>query len=69
MNLWSLFYFRYELKFSVYDRLHTQTHIQANVTVRVKDISEETVMNSGSIRIHGISDEDFIRVYDYKVPN
>ncbi|CAG0914580.1 unnamed protein product, partial [Notodromas monacha] len=50
----------YDLKFVVYDRLHTQTNIQANVTVRVKDISEETVMNSGSIRIHGISDEDFI---------
>ncbi|XP_059060577.1 neural-cadherin isoform X1 [Achroia grisella] len=57
---------RYHLKFKVYDRKHTQTDVPANVTVYVKEISHEALMNSGSIRISGISDEDFIRVWNYK---
>ncbi|CAG9566865.1 unnamed protein product [Danaus chrysippus] len=57
---------RYHLKFKVYDRKHTQTDVPANVTVYVKEISSEAIMNSGSIRISGISDEDFIRVWNYK---
>lgn len=58
---------RYHLRFKVYDRTHTQTDIPANVTVTVKTIPHEAVINSGSVRIAGISDEDFIRVWDYKV--
>ncbi|XP_075992348.1 neural cadherin isoform X1 [Anticarsia gemmatalis] len=57
---------RYHLKFKVYDRKHTQTDVPANVTVYVKEISHEAIINSGSIRISGISDEDFIRVWNYK---
>ncbi|KAK0172407.1 hypothetical protein PV328_005726 [Microctonus aethiopoides] len=57
---------KYHLRFKVYDRKHTQTDVPANVTVTVKTIPHEAVMNSGSVRISGISDEDFIRVWDYK---
>ncbi|XP_049867140.1 neural-cadherin isoform X1 [Pectinophora gossypiella] len=57
---------KYHLKFKVYDRKHTQTDVPANVTVVVKEISHEALINSGSIRISGISDEDFIRVWNYK---
>ncbi|XP_013133825.1 PREDICTED: neural-cadherin isoform X4 [Papilio polytes] len=57
---------RYHLKFKVYDRKHTQTDVPANVTVYVKEITHEAIINSGSIRISGISDEDFIRVWNYK---
>ena len=57
---------RYFLSFHVYDRKHTQTDILANVTVNVKDIPEIAVINSGSIRIANMSDEDFIKIWDYK---
>ncbi|XP_071875827.1 neural-cadherin-like isoform X1 [Bombus fervidus] len=57
---------RYHLRFKVYDRKHTQTDVPANVTVTVKTIPFEAVLNSGSVRISGITDEDFIRVWDYK---
>ncbi|XP_044596396.1 neural-cadherin isoform X6 [Cotesia glomerata] len=57
---------KYHLRFKVYDRKHTQTDVPANVTVTVKTIPHEAVMNSGSVRLSGISDEDFIRVWDYK---
>ncbi|XP_045534256.1 neural-cadherin isoform X3 [Papilio machaon] len=57
---------RYHLKFKVYDRKHTQTDVPANVTVYVKEITHEAIINSGSIRISGISDEDFVRVWNYK---
>jgi hypothetical protein len=60
---------KYELEFTVYDRYHTQLGIAANVTVIVKDLPHEAVANHGSIRIHGISDEDFIRIWDYRVKN
>uniref|UniRef100_A0A8D8PLP1 Neural-cadherin n=1 Tax=Cacopsylla melanoneura TaxID=428564 RepID=A0A8D8PLP1_9HEMI len=56
----------YHLKFKVYDRKHTQTDVAANVTVIVKEIPHEAVIKSGSIRIAGMSDEDFIRVWNYK---
>ena len=61
------FPWRYELEFQVFDRYHTQLGVAANVTVIVQDIMKEAVVNSGSIRIAGISDEDFIRIWDYKV--
>ncbi|XP_014204908.2 neural-cadherin-like [Copidosoma floridanum] len=57
---------KYHLKFKVYDRTHTQTDVPANVTVTVKTIPHEAVYNSGSIRVSGITDEDFIRVWNYK---
>ena len=58
---------QYQLRFKVYDRTHTQTDVPANVTVIVKSIQHEAVINSGSVRIAGISDEDFIRIWHYKV--
>ncbi|XP_067623205.1 neural-cadherin isoform X2 [Eurosta solidaginis] len=57
---------RYHLRFKVYDRKHTQTDVPANITVTVREISHEAVINSGSIRVAGISDEDFIRVWNYR---
>jgi hypothetical protein len=58
---------RYQLRFKVYDRKHTQTDIPANVTVTVKEIPHEAVVKSGSVRLAGITDEDFIRVWNYRV--
>ena len=56
---------RYHLQFRVYDRKHTQTDVPANVTITVRELSHEAVLNSGSIRLSGITDEDFIRIWDY----
>lgn len=58
---------KYHLRFRVYDRKHTQVDVPANVTVTVREITHEAVTSSGSIRIAGISDEDFIRIWDYRV--
>ncbi|XP_050307526.1 neural-cadherin-like isoform X2 [Anthonomus grandis grandis] len=57
----------YHLRFKVYDRKHTQTDVPANVTVTVKEIPHEAVINSGSVRVSGITDEQFIRVWDYRL--
>uniref|UniRef100_A0A6B2E6C1 Putative cadherin egf lag seven-pass g-type receptor n=1 Tax=Phlebotomus kandelakii TaxID=1109342 RepID=A0A6B2E6C1_9DIPT len=57
---------KYHLRFKVYDRKHTQNDVPANVTVTVKEIPHDAVINSGSIRIAGITDEDFIRVWNYR---
>ncbi|XP_073827129.1 neural cadherin isoform X6 [Musca autumnalis] len=57
---------RYHLRFKVYDRKHTQTDVPANVTVTVREIPHEAVINSGSVRLSGITDEDFIRVWNYR---
>lgn len=57
----------YHLRFKAFDRKHTQSDIPANVTVTVRDISLEAIHKSGSVRIDGITDEDFIRVWNYKV--
>lgn len=57
----------YQLYFKVYDRKHAQKYVSANVTVVVKEISREAILESGSIRIEGITDEEFIRNWDYKV--
>lgn len=64
---WEIIICRYELQFQVFDRYHTQPNTPANVTVIVKDLPHEAVVNHGSIRIAGVSDEDFIRIWDYKV--
>lgn len=42
----------YFLRFVVHDRVHTQ-EVSANVSVTVKEIPEEAIFNSGSIRISG----------------
>ncbi|XP_055930144.1 neural-cadherin-like isoform X5 [Argiope bruennichi] len=54
----------YFLRFVVHDRVHTQ-EVSANVSVTVKEIPEEAIFNSGSIRISGISAEDFVRVWNW----
>ena len=56
----------YELEFGVYDRKHVEA-VSAHVSVVVRGISHEAIQNAGSIRIAGMSDEDFIRTWDYKV--
>lgn len=58
---------RYNLRFRVYDRKHTQVDIPANVSITVREIPHEAVISSGSIRLAGITDEDFIRIWDYRV--
>ena len=40
---------RYFLEFKVYDRKHTQTDVPANITVVVKEIPHQAVINSGSV--------------------
>ena len=58
---------KYHLRFRVYDRKHTQVDVPANVTIVVREITHEAVTSSGSIRVAGITDEDFIRIWDYRV--
>lgn len=55
----------YLLRFYVSDKKFTQD-VLANVTVVVKNLPDEAVYNSGSIRLSGITDEDFIRVWDWR---
>ncbi|KAG9510290.1 Neural-cadherin [Fragariocoptes setiger] len=55
----------YLLRFHVYDRIFSQD-VTANVTVNVRNLPDEAVFNSGSIRMSGITDEDFIRIWDWK---
>nr|CAD7440271.1 unnamed protein product [Timema bartmani] len=57
---------RYNLRLMVFDRKHTQTDVPANVTVTVREIPHEAVINSGSVRVSGLTDEDFIRVWNYR---
>nr|CAD7403376.1 unnamed protein product [Timema cristinae] len=49
---------RYHLRFKVYDRKQSQTDVPANVTVTVRALPHEAIINSGSIRIAGLTDED-----------
>lgn len=50
----------YQLTFRVQDNKHNQ-EVDANVTVTVKEIPDEAVDNSGSIRFMGITKENFIK--------
>lgn len=59
--------FRYILKFRVNDKKHSQSNIPANVSVTVKNIPYEAVINSGSIRISGLTDEEFVKIWHYDV--
>ncbi|CAH1131679.1 unnamed protein product [Ceutorhynchus assimilis] len=56
----------YHLRFNVFDKIHIQTVI-AVVTVTVKTLPQEAVRNSGSMRIAGTTDEQFISVWDHKL--
>ena len=56
---------RYKLRFKIYDRKHVQESY-ANMSVVVKHISYEAIVNSVSIRLIGITDEDFIRIWNYR---
>lgn len=60
---------RYNLRFRVFDRKHGQSDVLANVTVVVREIPIEAVSNSGSIRIDGTTEEDFIRVEGDGMPS
>ncbi|XP_076325233.1 neural cadherin isoform X1 [Tachypleus tridentatus] len=53
------------LSFSVFDRKHTK-EVKATVNVTVQEIPEEAIYNSGSVRIHGTSAEDFVRTLSRK---
>lgn len=54
----------YELKFLVTEdpsSNYFESHaVEATVTVTVKSIPEEAVRNSGSIRLHGATTEEFV---------
>ncbi len=53
----------YRLRFLVSDVKHNQIDVPARVTIHVREISE-VMENSGSIRVVGITDEDFFRTGD-----
>jgi hypothetical protein len=55
----------YNLRFVVHDQKYSN-EVQANVTVIVKELPEVAVYNSGSIRVAGITAEDFVRVWDWR---
>ncbi|KAG8330089.1 beta-catenin binding [Homalodisca vitripennis] len=51
---------RYLLRFKVYDRRHTRTEVFCNVTVTVKELPHQAVLQSASLRLMGVTDEQFI---------
>lgn len=57
---------KYRLHFKVIDRKHVQ-ETSANVTVFVKHLPIEALVHAGSIRIAGITDEEFINNWNYKI--
>uniref|UniRef100_A0A1B0FLR7 Neural-cadherin 2 n=1 Tax=Glossina morsitans morsitans TaxID=37546 RepID=A0A1B0FLR7_GLOMM len=57
---------RYNLRFKVYDREQGQVDVPANMTVVVRDITQEAVQQAGSMRLQGITDEEFVRTWDYR---
>ncbi|CAL4150228.1 unnamed protein product, partial [Meganyctiphanes norvegica] len=52
---------KYFLKFKVNDHKHIHFDVLAEVIVTVKKVHDITVLNSGSLRIANIGDENFIR--------
>ncbi|XP_068232681.1 neural-cadherin-like isoform X1 [Palaemon carinicauda] len=56
----------YNLQFEVHDGKHYQSKVQAKVNVKVRHVSESAVKSSASVRIENISDEEFIRQWDYR---
>lgn len=57
---------RYHFRFRVSD-LKYQNNVSSYNDIVVREISQEAVTNSGSIRISGITDEDFISTLDSSV--
>jgi hypothetical protein len=55
----------YELKFTVFDRTHKQ-EVHSNVWIHVNEIEYESVFNSGSIRISGITSHEFISIWNWR---
>lgn len=51
----------------VFDRRHVSNDVAANVTVMVKEIPYPAVTQAASVRLTGLTDEDFIRVFDVSV--
>jgi hypothetical protein len=52
----------YHLNFIVHDKKYSN-EVNANVTVVVKEIPEEAIRNSGSIRVSGITAEGKKLIY------
>ncbi|XP_054283546.1 neural-cadherin-like [Macrosteles quadrilineatus] len=51
----------YSLHFKVQDRKHNQNNVKAHVRVRVRDLSYNSITNSGSLRLSGISAVDLVK--------
>jgi hypothetical protein len=55
----------YELKFTVFDGVDRQ-EVHSNVWIKVKELESESVFNSGSIRISGITAIEFISIWNWR---
>lgn len=56
----------YFLTFHVHDSKFNQAEVEANVTVQIKEVSEEAVKSAGFVRLSDITAENFVRIWDYK---
>ncbi|XP_066968170.1 neural-cadherin-like [Macrobrachium rosenbergii] len=59
----------YELEFYSQDTSHLQVKIEAKVTVQVRHVSDAAIKNAGSVRVEGISDEEFVSQWNYRTRN
>ncbi|KAK7083607.1 Cadherin [Halocaridina rubra] len=57
---------KYQLQFKVQDYKHFQRSVLGSVSIGVRYISQDTLLRAGSLRILKLSEEDFIRTWDYK---
>jgi hypothetical protein len=55
----------FELKFTVFDGIDRH-EVHSNVWIKVKELESESVMNSGSIRISGITAIEFISIWNWR---
>jgi len=55
----------YELKFTVFDRTHKQ-EVHSKVWIQVNEIEYESVFDSGSIRISGITSDQLISIWSWR---
>ncbi len=56
---------RYDLQFRVHDSKEPEVDVTARVSIAVKNISHEAVVNSGSFRMVNITPEEFISAWDH----
>ncbi len=49
----------YNFNVMVYDR-YWKREVQSSVTVKVREIGDEAIINSGSVRLKGITCDDFL---------